>query len=76
MVGILILRLASVISSMLLCIDVNRFQAWEICEDHGMSELVTFQSAKQRDNLYEILRNNYNDTVYHHFWEATVHTTT
>ena len=48
--------------------NVKRTAAWEICEDHRMSELVTFQSAKQRDNLYEILRNNYNDTDY--FWNG------
>ena len=39
--------------------EVSRNNAWQICEDHLMSELVTFKSVEQRNNLYEILRNNH-----------------
>ena len=40
-------------------LDIDRFLAWGVCEDHLMSELATFQTAQQRENLYEILRNKY-----------------
>ena len=49
-------------------LSLKRFDAWGVCEEHGMSELVMFQSAKQRDNLYDILRNNHNQTS--NFWNG------
>ena len=62
-------------------LSLTRFDAWGVCEEHGMSELVMFQSAKQRDNLYDILRNKHNDTTdfwngyyqfYSHYWVRPV----
>ena len=46
--------------------SVPRYDAWDMCEKNLMSELVTFSSAKQRQNLYEILDEKYSSTS--KFW--------